>query len=82
MDGRTYPDAGMLLYDTINPIYDCEDKIVLDMNGVDLLPSMFLNVSIGRLIKERGIQSIKKISFINITEGQIKRIKDYIAKIQ
>ncbi len=55
MNDRTYPDAGMLLYDTINLICERNDKIVLDMNGVDLLSSMFLNVSIGRLIKERGV---------------------------
>lgn len=48
MSGRTYPDAGALLYDRIAPILDTEDSIILDLEGVDLLPSMFLNVSIGR----------------------------------
>lgn len=82
MSGRTYPDAGALLYDRIAPILDTEDSIILDLEGVDLLPSMFLNVSIGRIIKEHGLQAIKKISFRNITKSQVQRIKNYIDKVQ
>lgn len=82
INGRTYPDAGAMLYDKLISLLVTENSIVLDLNGVDLLPSMFLNVSLGRIIKEYGVQTIKKISFKNITQSQAQRIKDYIVKVQ
>lgn len=82
MDGLQYPDAGAALYNKMIPLIDTEDKIVLDLEGINLLPSMFLNVSIGRLIKEKGKSILAKISFNNITKTQIKRLQDYVDKIQ
>ena len=42
---------------------------------------MFLNVSIGRLISERGVAFIKeKIGFSNITASQAQRIKEYVER--
>lgn len=79
IDGRSYPDAGCMLYDAIVLDADSSDRIILDFNGVSSVPSMFLNVSIGRLISERGVAFIKgKIAFSNITASQVQRIKDYV----
>ena len=64
------------------PLIDTEDKIVLDLEGINLLPSMFLNVSIGKLIREKGKSVLAKISFNNITKTQVKRLQDYVDKIQ
>jgi hypothetical protein len=78
MRDRSYPDAGKALYDAILLCSDC-DKIILDFNGISSVPSMFLNVSIGRLISERGVAFIKgKIGFSNITASQVQRIKEYV----
>lgn len=78
MKDRSYPDAGKALYDAILLSID-SDKIILDFNGISSVPSMFLNVSIGRLISERGTAFIKeKIGFSNITASQVQRIKEYV----
>lgn len=78
MKDRSYPDAGKALYDAILLCTDC-DKIILDFRGISSVPSMFLNVSIGRLISERGAAFIKeKIGFSNITASQVQRIKEYV----
>lgn len=76
-----YPTAGMKLYDIIISKYDNESQFTLDLTNVEVLPSMFLNTSIGQLIATKGRDSLKKIRFTNITKSQAERIKDYVAKI-
>lgn len=76
-----YPTAGSILYDQIIANYDCEDHFNLDLKDVEMLPSMFLNTSLGKLINEKGKTSLKKIRFINLTKTQADRIKDYVNKI-
>ena len=57
------------------------DKITIDMEGVSSLPSMFLNVSIGKFIDEFGFETLKKkISFTKITKLQAERLTDYISR--
>ena len=56
-------------------------KITIDLEGISSLPSMFLNVSIGRYIDEYGFDSLKnRISFVKITKAQAERIREYIDK--
>ena len=50
--GKDYPEAGASLYEIIMQNKDSADKIVISMEGVSSIPSMFLNVSIGRYIEE------------------------------
>lgn len=79
LNGRNYPDAGVCLYDIMMNNIDSTDKFVWDLSGVSELPSMFLNVSMGRLIKEKGESFVKShISFANITKSQIDRIIKYV----
>lgn len=81
MAGKDYPNAGNSLYELIVKNKETNDKIVIDLEGVSSLPSMFLNVSIGRYIKEFGLDSLRsKISFTKITKKQAQRLKEYIAK--
>lgn len=81
MEGKTYPESGAALYEIIEANID-SDKIVIDLDGVISLPSMFLNMSIGQFIKNHGVDLLKmKISFANISLTQAERIKDYIGKI-
>lgn len=79
---RTYPEAGDALYNKLSQYIDKEDKIVLDMTGVDSLPSMFLNTSIGRFIDTYGLDLLRsKLSFSKINSTQAERIKSYIQRI-
>lgn len=48
------------------------------MQDVQSLPSIFLNVSIGRLIDEYGKNMVKdNIAFKKISQSQAMRIKEY-----
>ena len=79
LNGRSYPDAGSFLYDQMAVGIDSTDKFIWDLSEVSELPSMFLNVSMGRLIKEKGVDFVKsKISFSNITRSQVNRIVKYV----
>ena len=81
MKDKDYPTAGSDLYRVISDKIDVEDKIDLDLEGVSLIPSMFLNVSIGKIIKERGLDFMKsKITFSNIKSSDAKRIKEYVGR--
>lgn len=82
MVGKDFPDAGNCLYDLIVKNKNTSDKIVIDLDGVSSLPSMFLNVSIGRYIEEFGLDSLKQISFTRITKSQANRLAEYILKIK
>lgn len=82
MRNATYPEAGNRLYNIIMENIDNVDKLDLDMKGVALVPSMFLNTSIGRFIKEYGVARLKeKVTFSNITMNQARHIKNYVDSI-
>lgn len=76
--GRNYPDAGRVLYDLMVENKDKYEKIILDMDGVSSLPSMFLNTSIGKMIEDFGTDSVRMLSFRKITRLQAERIKEYV----
>jgi len=79
MEGRTFPDSGNVLFHLIEEKLQMEDKIILDMTNVVSLPSMFLNVSIGKFIETHGIDALKKkIAFAHISTSQMERLKVYI----
>lgn len=59
----------------------CTIKLYDVMEGVSSLPSMFLNVSIGKFIDKFGFETLKKkISFAKITKLQAERLTDYISR--
>ncbi len=79
MDGRDYPTAGKVLYRLIQDKVGQTDKIVLDLTGVTMLPSMFMNVSIGKFIEDYGMDRLKSIlAFRNITRVQANRLREYL----
>ena len=83
MHGNDYPTAGELLYGIIMKDIDSEDRIVLDMEGVSLIPSMFLNTSLGRIIRERGVPFVKaKLGFANIKASDANRIREYVGRFE
>lgn len=74
-------DAGACLYDALKSQVRDNGKAVIDMTEVTSLSSVFLNVSIGKIIDEYGMDAIKNsISFINITQQQAKRLKEYLER--
>lgn len=78
MRDKEYPVSGDLLFQELERNIASE-KIILDMNGVISLPSMFLNMSIFKYIQKYGCQSLRsKISFANISSAEANRINNYI----
>ncbi|MDE5837023.1 MAG: STAS-like domain-containing protein [Paramuribaculum sp.] len=74
-------DAGTCLYDRIKAQINSNDKAIIDMAGVTSMSSVFMNVSIGRIIDEYGMDVLKKaISFSNITQQQAKRLTEYLER--
>lgn len=81
--GRNYPDAGDVLYSVLNDNLDKQDRIILDFKDVTLVPSMFLNTSLGKIIGERGAGVIRqKIAFSNISASQIAHIREYVQRFE
>lgn len=74
------PDAGTSFYQQLVSAFGENDKVVVDMSEVSSLPSVFLNVSIGRIIDDYGLEALKKVSFVMITKQQAFRLKEYIGK--
>lgn len=75
MANKTYPEAGEILFDMLAEKIKSENKIILDLEGVVSLPSMFLNMSIGRFIETYGVDLLRqKISFAKINFQRISRI--------
>lgn len=74
-------DAGAEFYARLVSALANSDKVVVDMTDVSSLPSVFLNVSLGRLMDERGVEALRKgIAFERITKQQAVRLKEYITK--
>lgn len=83
MEGRTFPESGEVLFQMIEEKLPLEDKIIIDMADVISLPSMFLNVSIGKFIEIYGIDLLKKkIAFAHISTSQMERLKVYINNVK
>lgn len=78
---NSLPEAGNTFYNTIVGAIASDEKVVANMEGVSSLPSMFLNVSIGRIIDEYDMATLKKhIMFLKITKQQADRLKDYLLR--
>lgn len=81
LQNKNYPESGSMLYRLFEK-YISDSKIILDFNGVNSLPSLFLNVSIGKFIENYGVETLKqKISFVNITKQQAERIRNYVTQL-
>lgn len=74
-------DAGENLFLTLSEAYNSSERVVIDMTGVTALPSIFLNVSLGRAIDCYGMEWLKQnVSFSKITKTQAGRISEYLTK--
>ena len=69
LGGRNFPDAGDYVYNLMLPGFDTDDACIWDMQEVSELPSMFLNMSLGRFIKDRGATSVSFLCLLAAPEG-------------
>lgn len=75
--------AGAVFYTRLKDAFESSEKVVVDMENVSALPSIFLNVSIGKIIDEYGRNKIKSaISFAKINKTQALRLQEYLAKFK
>ena len=81
VDGVAQVKNGQPVYNTIVDAIASDDKVVANMEGVSSLPSIFLNVSIGKVIDDYDIDTLKRhVSFCKITRKQAERLKDYLLR--
>lgn len=74
-------NAGTIFYNCIKEYLRSSEKVVVDMENVTALPSIFLNVSIGKIIEESGIEKLKRsVSFTKINKAQALRLQEYLQK--
>lgn len=75
------PKAGHALYDKMIEACESGRRLIVDMTNVTSLPSIFLNVSIGRFVDEQGKEALKRtLSFMHITKAQALRLQDYLQR--
>lgn len=78
LTGGSYPEAGTKFYALAYPSMQQGQTIYVDMTDVTAIPTTFMNVSFGQMIKEYGKQQAKeRLKFLNITKSQLERIKRY-----
>jgi hypothetical protein len=78
LDGRSYPDGGMMLFGIIRDAINSNQTVSIDMEDVDSFPTMFMNTSFGSLIELFGLDITKRaLRFQNIKKAQIERIRKY-----
>ena len=73
--------AGNSFYNSIKQAISNNDKLSVNMDGVTSLPSIFLNISLGRIIDEEGKDKLKQyVGFVRITKQQAIRLSDYLQR--
>lgn len=73
---KDYSVAGQYLYKSIKEAIANNDRLSVDMDGVTSLPSVFLNVSLGKIIDEEGKDKLKQyVGFVKITKQQALRLR-------
>lgn len=61
--------SGSILYNALFPLLKKGDKVELDFEGVSLFASPFFNASMGLILKDFTIESVRQtISFKNLSE--------------
>ena len=62
-------EKGQLLHDLILPLLLQGEEVHLDFAGIGVLSSPFLNMAIGRLLKDMPIDSLRdRLHFVNMSE--------------
>lgn len=78
MDSASYPDAGYMLYQKAKPMIEAGGVVRMDLTDVTSLPTLFMNMSFGKLINDFGKEKVMaSLKFYSITKVQLERIKKY-----
>ncbi|MCM1517623.1 MAG: STAS-like domain-containing protein [Pseudoflavonifractor sp.] len=81
MDSASYPDAGYMLYLKARPIIEADGIVRMDLTDVASLPTLFMNMSFGKLINDFGkARVMQALKFYSITKVQLERIKKYFER--
>lgn len=73
--------ASNSFYDSIKQDISNNEKVSVYMDGVISLPSVSLNISLGRIIDEEGKDKLKQyVGFVRITKQQAIRLRDYLQR--
>ena len=73
--------SGEVFYIQLGNALSKNERVIVDMSSTGTLPSVFLNISVGKIIDEFGIDKLKEsVSFVSITRQQALRLSDYISK--
>lgn len=73
-----YATSGTIVHDIAYEAILNDDLIVIDMEGIESVPTTFMNTSFGTLMNNFGVDKIKKsFRFRNILKTQVERISKY-----
>ncbi|PCC98990.1 STAS-like domain-containing protein [Halopseudomonas pelagia] len=62
-------NSGQKIKSEINKLWEKEDTISVNFEGIDVFASPFFNASIGALLKDKTIEQLQgKLKFINISD--------------
>ena len=82
LDGRSIPEAGDYVYNLMLPFADTDEELVLDLQGVSDLPSLFFYMCLKRFVDDRGAEFVKsRVRFKNISRSQAAWVVDYLEKV-
>ncbi len=83
LDPVSFSNGGNNLYESIYSPIKSGDTINLVMDDVPPLPTIFMNMSFGQLIRMFGKEKVMKaLHFTNISKSQLERFKGYFKSFE
>ena len=80
---KSYTDGGYDLYTIAKDAIIKGDVVILDMQDVPSIPTLFMNTSFGDLMTNFGIEKTKRLFlFNNINKALFERIQTYFNKYE
>jgi len=78
LESNNYADSGSIVFKYAQEAVLDNEIIVIDMDFVDSVPTVFMNTSFGALMDIHGVEKTKKLfKFRNILKSQVDRITKY-----
>ena len=78
LKNNDYAESGRIVFKiALDAIHD-DNKVIIDMEKADSVPTSFMNTSFGELIRLYGVDQTKNLFVFNhILKSQIERIHKY-----
>ena len=78
-----YAKSGSIVYEISKDIISNGGIVIIDMKGIESVPTNFMNTSFGALITNCGFDKTKQsFKFRNILKSQLSRFAKYFADYQ